>query len=105
MKKVDTTGEDVVNRNEDYRWEVTYGVSGGVVRLGVVRGMTTLTNTDLFVNPPNWFERLMRLTHKSKIEKAILKQDKRCKELNECDAKDRKLKTNVKKILAGCEVK
>lgn len=97
--------KEAIKRNEDYRWEVYSSIYGSTVILSIICGVRTLSNTDICVNPPNWFERQLGITHKLKIEKATHRQKERCRRLNEDDAKARDLEPWVNKILTDCEVK
>lgn len=97
--------EEAVKRNRANLWEIHSRISGSTVILSVIQGMTTLTNTDIFVNPPNWFERQLGLTHKSKIEKGVCRQKVKCRKLNAIDVKTRNLEPAIEKMLTDCEVK
>ena len=75
--------EEADKRFENSRWEVDItDINNGTIGVDIIRDLTCSDYDAIYVGEPNWLERVFKITFKTKMKKAIRKQQERCNQLN-----------------------
>lgn len=91
--------EEAQKRFEDSRWEVDVNAVNGSVCVDVHRDLLGIECSGIYVREPNLLERVFGISTKSKVRKAIRKQQKSCDKLNSEIDVNYKLEAITKSIL------